>query len=206
MTRLTAMLTIPLCLIWVSSILVICFAPHDDRIISDFLRPSADCLMPCWEGIRPGITTAAEMIRILEENGWVRDRQFNYSMEIDTGLLTWRWRTPPSPLIEERRIGLAWIQRNIVQWIDLPTRLRFGDVWLFFDRPLRGAIQSASVLPRRINHYASYDESDLLQVRSTVFCPLRARDFWQAQVNVLIGALPIIKMEIYRLPRWSHCS
>jgi hypothetical protein len=206
MIRLVGILSVPLWLITFISITLIGLTPHDDSTIRAFLQPTVECSTPCWEGIRPGITRIEEMTLILEENGWIRDRQFNYSMEIDTGLLTWRWRTPPSPFIESSRIGLAWIQNNVVQWIDLPTRLTFGDVWLLFDPPIRGAIQPASVIPRRINHYASYDENDWLQVRSTIFCPVRTSNFWQAPVNVLIGSLPIVEMKTYRLPHWSGCS
>ncbi len=205
-TRLVGLLTIPLWVIAMSSILLIGVIRHDDAAIRAFLQPSTECSTPCWEGIRPGVTTIEDMTRILEENGWIRDRQFNYSMEIDTGLLTWRWRDPPSPFIESQRIGISWVQHNIVQWIDLPTRLTFGEVWLIFDHPLRGAIQTSSVIPKRINHYASYHEQDWLQVRSTIFCPVRTRDFWQSPVNVLIGSLPVIEMENYRLPHWLSCS
>lgn len=206
MTRLIGALIIPLWVISISGIFLIGFIPYDNSTIQAFFQPAAECSTPCWEDIRPGVTTIEEMIRILEERGWVRDRQFNYSMEIDTGLLTWRWRNPPSPFIEENRIGIAWIQHNIVQWIDIPTRLTFGEVWLLYDLPIRGAIQPASVVPRRINHYASYHEHDWLQVRSTIFCPVRIYNFWQAQVNVLIGSLPVVEMGSYRLPHWLRCS
>lgn len=199
-------LFLPVWLISVFSILAICFTPYNDSAVRAFLEPSAECSMPCWEGIRPGVTTIEEITQMLEENGWSRDSQFNYGMQFDTGLLTWRWRNPPSPLIESRRIGIAWIQNNVVQWMELPTRLTFGDIWLFFDHPLRGAIQPASVIPRRINHYASYDEQDQLQVRSTIFCPVHPKDFWQAHVDVLIGSLPVIALKDYRLPHWASCS
>jgi hypothetical protein len=205
MMRLFGLLILPLWLIFITGIMAICNIPHDDHAMQIFLQ-DMQCSTPCWEGIRPGFTTIEEMTRVLEEGGWIRDRQFNYSMEIDTGLLTWRWRDTPSPLIESKRIGIAWIQHNVVQWIDLPTRLTFGDVWLLYNRPLRGSIQPASVVPKRINHYASYDEQDLLQVRSTIFCPVRTVNFWKAQVNILIGSLPIIELKNYRLPHWSGCS
>ena len=204
--RLSAMLIVPLWLIFITGVIAICLMPHNDFAVETFLQHMRCSSTPCWEGIRPGFTTIEEMTRLLEERGWIRDRQFNYSMEIDTGLLTWRWRDTPSPLIEANRMGIAWIQHNVVQWIDLPTRLTFGDVWLLYNRPFRGAIQPASVVPKRINHYASYDEQDLLQVRSTVFCPVRTINFWKAPVNVLIGSLPVVELENYRLPRWSGCS
>jgi hypothetical protein len=177
--------------------------PYDSGELDALLRPDT-CAMPCWAGIRPGQSRVEELSRMLQENRWAADLKFNYSMQIDTGLLIWRWVNPPSALIERRRVGTAWIEKNIVQWIGIPTTLSFGDVWLFFDHPQMGATQLTSLIPPRINHYASYYQS-AIQIRSTVFCPVRVQAFWESRVDVVIGARPLVDMNDYHLPAWLNC-
>jgi hypothetical protein len=177
--------------------------PYADGGLTTLIDSDA-CPMPCWAGIRMGQTRVQELSRILQENHWAADLKFNYSMQIDTGLLIWRWVDPPSALIERSRVGTAWIENNIVQSIDLPTTLSFGDVWLFFDHPQTGATQLTSLIPPRINHYASYYQS-ALQIRSTVFCPVRAQAFWESRVDMVIGARPLVAMNDYHLPEWLSC-
>src|SRR4051794_14630074 len=37
-----------------------------------FLVPPKGCPMPCWQGIRPGVTTGEEAIAILQAHPWTR--------------------------------------------------------------------------------------------------------------------------------------
>jgi hypothetical protein len=44
--------------------------PYNDAELRDFLLPPERCPAPCWQGIRPGVTTVDEAVAILEATGW----------------------------------------------------------------------------------------------------------------------------------------
>lgn len=50
--------------------LVIHAQPYDDHELRALLMPEG-CEMPCFMGIRPGVTTVDEAVKILENSGWV---------------------------------------------------------------------------------------------------------------------------------------
>ena len=70
MTRLA--LKIAILLIGVSSALtgLIRAQPYDSGALAAFFAPPEGCPAPCWQGIRPGLTTASnETLRLLPSMG-----------------------------------------------------------------------------------------------------------------------------------------
>ena len=48
--------------------------PYEDGGLRQTLFP-ADCASPCFMGIRPGVTTHAEALDLLQANPWVTERR-----------------------------------------------------------------------------------------------------------------------------------
>jgi hypothetical protein len=181
--------------------------PVDDSRAHALLLPGDSCLMPCWQGIRPGITSFVQIYSTLREHPWVGVIEMNRGMAFNTGLLTWTWRDPPPDLIDTRRNGMAWIENSIVDWVKLPTRLAFGDVWLLLDAPQKGTASLAGIVPPRWLHVAIYDQYRL-QIGTTLPCPLRLDAFWQAPVEIMLGSKPLVDENLprYQLPDRHACQ
>ncbi|MEZ4672409.1 MAG: hypothetical protein R3E39_31275 [Anaerolineae bacterium] len=65
--------------------------PYDDHELRDLLLPPG-CPAPCFMGIRPGVTTVDEAVKILEASGWVEDIQLNnlfYYVKWNNNSPTW---------------------------------------------------------------------------------------------------------------------
>ncbi len=66
-------------LLFAACIGIIRAQPYDDSELRAFLTPPSGCAMPCFMGIRPGVTTADEAIAILEAHEWVSNVNPPYS-------------------------------------------------------------------------------------------------------------------------------
>jgi hypothetical protein len=60
-----------LTLLFAACIGIIRAQPYDNSDLSAFLTPPEGCPMPCFMGIRPGVTTVEEAIAILEAHEWI---------------------------------------------------------------------------------------------------------------------------------------
>src|SRR6185369_14911882 len=63
--------------------------PYDDRELHQILLPE-DCPPPCFMGIRPGVTTVDEVIKVLQNNKWVGQIE-NQTQSNLVGSITWAW-------------------------------------------------------------------------------------------------------------------
>src|ERR1700692_4503745 len=72
-------------------IAVITAQSADDSDLRRFLLPPEDCPIPCWQGIRPGVTHWDEADQILERNSWVDIIRFYPGMAPNSALVTWTW-------------------------------------------------------------------------------------------------------------------
>ncbi len=65
-------------------LLVIRSQPYDDHELRELLLPS-NCPAPCFMGIRPGVTTVEEAVKLLEASDLVKD------VKNETVGIYWRW-------------------------------------------------------------------------------------------------------------------
>jgi hypothetical protein len=74
-------LSIPLLLIFTTSILLIHAQPYDDAQLRTFLTPPEDCDAPCFMGIRPGLMTIREgAARLQSGNGFASVRAVSFQL------------------------------------------------------------------------------------------------------------------------------
>jgi hypothetical protein len=188
-----------------------------DRLLREFLQPPPGCEMPCWIGIRPGETTIDHAVELLEAHPWIE-----HVSRDDTPLYTyvyWRWngQQPDFAFNDSARMpAYLWANNNaqgIVQYIALPTRIPYADIWLMLGKPELGAYmvsdtRGAATLADRPNtrHVAAYFDSSVV-VDSSVFCPTRSNAFWQAGVSITYYSASVFggfRVRDYDLVNWVY--
>jgi hypothetical protein len=158
-------------------------------------------------GIQPGITSLLQLETIARGHPWIASARFSRGMEIDSGYLQWSWSGAQPGYIDAAREGALWVQAGRVQWVDIPTIIPFGDVWLTLPPPLETTVYAMATSPRRAQFHAHYEEG-LVRVRTELACPLRAAAFWHAPVIVRFqaGAQTMAEGVGGRgLPTWGVC-
>ena len=120
--------------LFVLPLLVIRAQPHDDNDLRAFLTPPEDCPTPCFLGVRPGVTTAAEAIAILEGHEWV-SRVATSEFADDLFIV---WDNPPLSIINPERSALMRFHNNVVEEINVFTRLKLINVLTVYGQPAWG--------------------------------------------------------------------
>jgi hypothetical protein len=174
------------------------------------LLMSADCIAPCWQGIRPGETTLDEAITLMQRRAWVDKIRFHRGMAMDTGMLIWSWGEGRPALVNAHKDGLMWIERNIVANIQIGMTARLGDVWLTLARPDGMTTTSTSAMPPQVVSAASYKLNSILII-APVLCPARQRAFWYAPVDMIMDTDDdlsgwLVTPMTYHMPVWMTCS
>ncbi len=121
--------------------------PYDDSELRAFLTPPEGCPMPCFMGIRSGLSndvaTMDEAIAILEKHNWVGELDFQYAPtdEIPTGTIQWTWSGSQPTIINDKRLGRIQVEdlnydgMPTVTLVEIPTRITFGQVYLLLGQP-----------------------------------------------------------------------
>ena len=116
-----------------SAVLLLIHAqPYDDHDLRQLLLPEG-CPAPCFMGIRPGVTTEDEALKILRSSGWVRDLT-QYCMYADCGAngykIAWSDKAPSWMNHKIPSILLNW-DTNIVAEIYVMTtdEIHFFDLY-----------------------------------------------------------------------------
>ncbi|MEP6988427.1 MAG: hypothetical protein ABI970_22685 [Chloroflexota bacterium] len=128
MSRLFLRLTLFLLLIFTAALLLIHAQPYNDHELRAVLLPEG-CPAPCFMGIRPGVTTVDEAMKLLAANGWV-DQINNQSSYI-----SWKWRDQKPPWISQNEQGEIRLTDQRVSTITIYTDLPLGNTRLAFGLP-----------------------------------------------------------------------
>lgn len=157
---------------------------------------------PCLLGIQPGVTDLTTVETLLEAHPWIGVIRYARGMAMNSGFLLWTWSGAQPAFIDGGVDGKLWIQNGRVQWLEVATRYRFGDLWLI-NSPQNGRIYPQSVEPRQVSQQLDYDR---IVARSEAPCPLSPETFWRARlVFRLLDEAPDVSPG-YALPRWRGCS
>jgi hypothetical protein len=108
--------------------------PYDDSAFRAFFMPPG-CELPCFMGIRPGETTVAEAITLLQNHQWVRRVNLppGGSGEV---YVTWEWDGTPPPFIHPTFPASFFGRRGgRVTSIVLPVRVTLAEIWWLFQSP-----------------------------------------------------------------------
>ncbi|MBE0689720.1 MAG: hypothetical protein IH587_06310 [Anaerolineae bacterium] len=179
--------------------------PHETTALDTLLPGEDNCALPCALGIIPGITSLDDAGRILNAHPWVADYQLSRSITVDSGYLIWHWSGAQPAIIDGQQEAALWVENGRVEWIQITTRLPFGDLWLRLGRPSGGYVWYVELTAERIFQRMYYQAHDLL-VEFDVLCPAHLNGFWSAPVRLRYGVQPADDAQAYQTPRWGMCG
>ncbi|MFN8452562.1 MAG: hypothetical protein U0521_29140 [Anaerolineae bacterium] len=211
MTRLIALLAVGLALAFAAVLAAAQAQPLDDDLRA-FLLPPENCPAPCWEGVRPGVTTLDEAVALLEANPWVGRVVVRQNATFTFLYVEWSDQAPA--FVENADSQLPtylWVRNDIIQLILIPTRIPFGEIWLRLGAPSRGSFavsgyRHSLTLGNRPNtrHVALYYDGQVT-VDTRVYCPVSLALFWSAPATITYSApapQPAVASQPYDLARW----
>lgn len=172
-----------------------------DRRPEQFFGGEACAVMPCWQGIRPGVTTIAEAVRILKQHPWV-DQVSDVNAGgagSDAGLVYWSWsrRYPFAAHAEGSSQGIIIGRNHIVEQIYLTTDLPLGAFWLHFGQPTGGTVDFISDLqPLRIDNTTLFGRAGLsATARLYADCQTIYADIWHTPVYLWLQHQPTFPLD-----------
>jgi hypothetical protein len=141
MFRLLLRFALLLTLLVALPIVLIRAQPYDDSDLRAFLIPPEGCPMPCFMGIRPGVTTVEEAIAILEGHEWVT----NLVVDLDTnelypppnisGTITWEWSGLQPLAVDTLAPAQLRIRDSRTTTFRVPLNITFGQILLSLGMP-----------------------------------------------------------------------
>ncbi len=169
-------------------ILLIYAPPDDDHELRALLMPE-DCEMPCFMGIRPGVTTVDEALKLLRENQWV-DAE---SVRDDSGVIRWVWSKEAPTLLDRRAYThqeYLVFYDNVIETMVIATRVKLGEFWLLRGKPsVYGVVTLPNPLdsPRTKEIFGLYDDRRFT-VWGYVECPYFI-NFWNTEIRIELSQL-----------------
>lgn len=166
--------------LFLAFIMVIHAQPYDDSDLRALLV-APDCQIPCFMGIRPGITTLDEAAGLLKSSGWV----YRLIDRRNLGMFSWTWNGTQPAFIDGSQ--KAWLQPDplhptVVNSINIPTVTSIGKISLILGKLYAYRMQffAGGVMPQTgILAYYSINYSNYpISANGTVDCPLRWINFW----------------------------
>ncbi len=124
------LIALPLVL-FATVMLLIRVQPYDSADLHAVLIP-ADCQMPCFMGIRPGVTTDAEAVKRLQASGWAQS--ITRLTNSDYDLIQWGWNGKQPAWIDPQISPSLKTEKRVVMSISVNTRAALGDLELSFGR------------------------------------------------------------------------
>ena len=179
--------------------------PYENPAIAFF--GAQDCQVPCWQGIRPAVTTRAEADDILLQNPWVGQTGITVfpSGTATDALPTfyqWQWTDAfpfPSPLLNFDTLFLTNVigirsgvtQRDHIDRVgtlNLVTGLRAADLWLLYGVPQ--AYTSGYLTSSVPIHQLTLFTLGGSGVSATAYqqCPLDLMSMWNSPVTVQLAS------------------
>lgn len=170
---LTALLALP--------ILVIRAQPYEDRALHALM--SENCRMPCFMGIRPGVSTMQEAVYALEAHDWTTMRVIELPSQVqaavfyDAGvprtLISWRWSPELPAWIDTSQRGALMLEDRGVRDMRVSTHLRLGEIVLAFGEPDEAYFSRLNTRVKGQFEYSAWYAREGMVVMIEGFCPLR---------------------------------
>jgi hypothetical protein len=178
--------------------------PQNNQATADFFAAPADCAMPCWAGIRPGVTHLDEALQILQHHPWIGHMAMEGELASGktSALIWWHWNGQQSPLIDGSVDGRLISQNDVVQFVIVSTRVPMGDARLVLGPPSMGKLSRDAVdsTATKFAHLAVYDG---LTLQSPATCPVRLTQLWHLPTQLYLYAdWPGMTFTPYDLRDW----
>lgn len=199
MTRLALRVTATLAFVFLATLGAMCAQPYDDGGLWAQLAPP-DCAQPCFLGIRPGVTTQAEALALLNAHPWISLIHLP-----DDQTITWTWNGEQPPFLHAARHSTSenarledarlLIQGGIVHAIGIQTAARLGDVKIMFGTPDLTYFFNWYTRDPAKNYYSYFEQhgvyiGDQFEAASSTVCPVSNRQMWELPVILALWAAP----------------
>jgi hypothetical protein len=171
MMRRLLVVALSIAVLLAAAILLIRAQQYDDTGLRALLTPPVGCPAPCFMGIQPEVTTAAEAVTILEGHPWVGAVDIRFNTNLREGELVWTWSGKQPQQIRSEAAGALRICDSLICSLAIPTRTPLGAIMLVFGAPDSGTLRSFPDTQRTfIVHTAVYGTLQF-NVRTTGACP-----------------------------------
>ncbi|MDX2139910.1 MAG: hypothetical protein SF123_17625 [Chloroflexota bacterium] len=152
--------------------------PADDDLRA-LLLPPTDCAAPCWQGLRPGETSADDAEALLRAHPWVAD------INRTATHLSWHWNGRQPNAIDGTARGLIYLNSGRVGTLRIALTVPFGDIWALFKSP------DDALLVRPVSRSSAYQIVDYaqagIQVVSSLSCPVNPTVYWNGTTTLHLG-------------------
>lgn len=159
--------------------LLICMQPHDDYDLRTLVTPD-NCTMPCFMGVRPGVTTFDEALAMLQSNRWVGNVEVlnQYQSGSTSKTIYWWWNdSAPAAFDITWADQPSWMreQSGLIKEINIGTSYSLADIWLMLGAPAQGGFQ---LITRKtgLNNIV-YPERGF-RAEGVIQCPITIDKFW----------------------------
>jgi hypothetical protein len=182
--------------------------PYNGDDLQALITPPANCAVPCWNGVQPGVTTVNEAVAILQADPTVADYL------VSPGKISWWWNGEQSPLLDATgrafhgRMEYALVNgQDTITSVVLDTNVLMGDVRLTLGEPEALTLYTVhgqeTAQRSGIVHVATYGG---LYVFNVLDCPMNGDDFWASPSYIAFGAPTLAfggeTFQLDRLPSW----
>ena len=114
-------------------LMLISAQPYDNHELRRVLLPD-DCSMPCFIGIRPGVTTVEDTVKLLAASKWVGEID-NDIIDNQQGFIRWDWSDQKPSWISGNTKGKIWVTAQRVKTITIYSDFRLGETTLVLGFP-----------------------------------------------------------------------
>lgn len=155
-------------------ILLISAQPYETGHLGLFLVPPEDCRTPCFMGVRPRHTTAAQAVAMLRANEAIELVQVETYYTGQS--IFWRWKEGDAGY---RRYGFRVDQNNLIDRPVLPSDTILGDVLLALGEPARVTSALTNEYQSRAAVVLEYPDYGLHLFIGLYPCRIEQADFWR---------------------------
>lgn len=166
--------------------------PYDDSQLRAFLTPPESCPVPCFLGIRPGVTTVEAAVTMLQAHEWIQEVFIESYGIVKPRQIGWHWSRVAPAIVQGdglRRGGRLGVDgQGIVEYMQFRTQVKLGDALLRWGAPDQyttlvqtGGPVGGPVPPKPITYI--YD--DMILVGWTQ-CPY-FRNLREANTDIILG-------------------
>lgn len=181
--------------------------PYDDSQLRAFLTGPEDCQLPCFMGIRPGVTTIEEATMILTTHEWVGEIQVIYNRFGRPYQAQWSWSGLQPAFIDGSKQAYVVASEGVIELIGAETSISFGSLLLVLGVPDRGTTAVSDRGSSIVFYHAGYSSSSL-GVQSMMRCPVHLRDIFETKVSISFIADINARFggDEYRLSDWVNAQ
>ncbi len=184
-------------IVFTAVLLIIRSQTYDDHELRQLLLPEG-CPAPCFMGIRPGVTTRDEAMKLLAASGWVDMGASTSFIENNNFPLTLKWNGRQTRFLNAGEgFGLQIIfQRAAPQTVvqiafNLNNNVTIGDIYLLLGKPAMYA-QTSQFLPQQGYIMAVTHQfiPQGIETRTITSCPLSFGSYWHQPTAIMTYGEP----------------